>query len=157
MDVVIAQRLARRGGVHQQRQQALPNVYRSVLASRLIELWSWGQISSPLLQWLADGALTDLRAAGSAAEHITPDLAKLAEIGATGEWAQNTRRDLLGQVLPTIHVAEPLRIRVPFVRPHGPHTEVSFTDAAAMMPNELFESLHHHYNRFVHAFVLPTT
>ena len=154
MDAAIAARLAGRGGIHQQLLEASPATHRrSVLAERLVEVWSWGQIFSPLVQWLAEGSLEDLRAVGSSADLILPDLAKLASIGTTGEWSGNTRRDLLSTVLPTVMLPKPLPIRVPFVRNIGPYTDVSFTDAAIMMPNELFDALYHHYRHFFNSFV----
>ena len=53
MDAAIEARLSQRGGILQRQAHARPvTAHRSVLAKRLVELWSWGTISAPMLQWL---------------------------------------------------------------------------------------------------------
>ena len=130
----------------------------SVLAERLYEVWSMGRISSPLLGWLAEGGLLDLDRVGPAADPVRPMLAKLSAIGATGEFANNTRRDLLTSCFDKLQMPEPLAIRVPYIRdPSRRRTE--FTHASFIMPNELFEHLYLHYNEFFSTCVavdLPT-
>ena len=58
----IDSRLSGRGGIHQQ-TSAARNISpsTSVLACRLKELWSWGSLSAPMLQWLAAGVAHDLK------------------------------------------------------------------------------------------------
>ena len=80
MDVDAAVRnVAARHGGRSQRARAAKHIHdrgSSVLAERLVELWSWGLISAVLLQWLADAAVCD------GLQHN--DLVKLANLGAKG-------------------------------------------------------------------------
>ena len=152
MDAVIGARLAGRGGILQQDRASAHTVKESnVLASRLVELWSWGAISSPILQWLADGSEQDLDilccAGGS------PLLKKLASVGSDGEWAANTRRDLLTVLCPRIDIAAPLSIRVPYCQNKRSCATIAFCDAAVFMPNEIFETLYQGYREFFFHFL----
>ena len=80
MDVDAAVRnVAARHGGRAQRTRAAKHMHdrgSSVLAERLVELWSWGLISAVLLQWLADAAVCD------GLQH--DDLVKLANLGSKG-------------------------------------------------------------------------
>eukprot|EP00969_Alexandrium_andersonii_P300953 13305236-Alexandrium_andersonii.AAC.1 len=48
-----------RGGRLQVLQAISPPEGSSLLAERLVELCMWGILSAPMLQWLADAAVTD--------------------------------------------------------------------------------------------------
>ena len=60
---------------------------QSHLASKLMGLWSWGQMSAPLVQALAKAACDD------GLQH--PHVVKLSKIGSQGKFAGNMQRDLL--------------------------------------------------------------
>ena len=74
------QRLARK----EKEQQEQP--VQSKLASELLSLWSWGQLSAPVVQKLADAASAD------GLDH--PQIDKLAKIGARGKYPGNMQRDM---------------------------------------------------------------
>ena len=154
MDSAIEARLGRRGGLLQRHanEQSVAT-QRSVLAARLVELWSWGVISSPMVQWLAAGALADLETTGAPAA-LKDDVAKLSRIGSDGEWAGNTRRDLLQTAMPQVMLFEPLSIRVSFVGTRSRQAQVQFTTSSVLLPNELFESLYLHYRPFFERYVV---
>ena len=105
MEAAVASRLARAGGILQRERVfvAHRDVRDSVLADRLVDLWSWGAISTPILQWLAAGAVQDLRL--PSADFANVD--KLAAIGAHGAFANNTRRDLVRIVGPRVELPFP--------------------------------------------------
>ena len=65
-----------------------PKPTTSKLASLLIGLWSWGDISTPLVQALAEAARQD----GLQHEQVE----KLAKLGARGKYPGNMQRDILG-------------------------------------------------------------
>ena len=143
-------RIRGRGGALQQHAHASRTGQSgSVLASRLVELWSWGAISAPILQWLSEGALVDL----DSPQQARVDIERLAGIGAEGEWAGNTRRDLLTVLSPEISLPSALTIRVPYVHKADRSNEVRFTDASVMMPNEVFDALHRAYPAFFRRFL----
>ena len=163
LEAALDARLEGRGGVHQrtQRQERVRGPpCRSVFAARMIEVCSWGGVSFPLLQWLSQGVLEDLRtAAGERRDDIESDIVRLASIGSSGEYANNTRRDMLRALCPHLAFPEPLKIRVPFVKQRGAYNVVSYTDSAVFMPNEQFDAMFHNYRSFFDTFVaidLPT-
>ena len=90
------------------------------------------------------GALEDLNSGGAA----IPELQKLSSIGTDGEWAGNTRRDLLTMLFPQIDLPSPLTIRVPYLPKDASLSRIEYTDAAIFMPNEVFHCLYLHYPGF---------
>ena len=156
MDAVITARLACRGaklGTHQRLAAGARPAVTSVLARRLVEVWSWGLISSPTLQWLAEGSVLDLDSIGYPAEPVKQDLSKLASIGSSGAWAGNTRRDLLKHCFAKVMLPQPLSIRVPYIQNASRRMDIDYTDASIVMPNELFDCLYTHYNDFFRTYV----
>ena len=77
-------------GIHT--QASLPNPQASDLANLLVDKWSWGYISTPLLQAIALAAKTDFESVGA-----TPpgDLVALSTIGSSGNHPQHMHRDLV--------------------------------------------------------------
>ena len=105
--------------------------HTSVLASRLLLLWSWGLLTTPHLQFLAEGAILD------GTQH--PDLDKLAALGAHGAYAGNTRRDLLkSKVLRRLpSFPDPAVIRIPLLV----NGIVQYVDYPILLPAAVFDSL----------------
>ena len=56
------------------------------LATRVLQMWSWGQISAPAVQYIMEGARLD----GS----TDPATLGLSKIGSGGLWQQNCQRDI---------------------------------------------------------------
>ena len=168
MEAALDARLRDRGGAVQRarRQEGAEAAARgpparSVFAARIVDLCSWGVLSFPLLQWLAQGVQEDLRflasaaVNGSAPGRIVQDIDLLASIGCSGEYAANTRRDMLTVLCPQLRFPAPLPIRVPFIKLRGPQNSVSFTDAAVFMPNEQLDAMYKYYRPFFDTFVAP--
>ena len=135
-DDVIVRRLQGIGGRNQQaslNQRADTGPTESVLANRLLDLWSWGHLSTPVVQYLAEAGVQD----GLRQDNIQ----KLAGIGAQGVHAGNTRRDLL-RVFPVANVPLPLEIRVPYIDVKLRHEDLQFQSLPVIMPNELFDYIY---------------
>ena len=66
--------------------------YSSALADLLVSDWSWGQISTPMLQKVAPTAMLDFEASGISAPK---QLESLATIGSSGKHVGNMHRDLV--------------------------------------------------------------
>ena len=64
---------------------------RSAVTDKLSELFSWGWLNGPLVQALAEAVRQDGLS--------QPDLVASAEIGDSGEYPGNCRRDLLRKLL----------------------------------------------------------
>ena len=71
----------------QLKAQDQPGPQESKLASQLMTLWSWGTLSAPLVQTLADAAHQD------GLTH--PDVVRMAMLGGRGKFPGNMQRDLL--------------------------------------------------------------
>ena len=83
----LRERLREIGGVRQQ-AAALgePAPQRSKLASRLLSLLGWGDLSANQVQWICEGAVLDGHAHG--------DVVHIARAGTTGKHSGNVRRDI---------------------------------------------------------------
>ena len=98
-DAAVARLLADRGGRHQ--QAALVRLLdddpmaRSCFADALTNLFGWGALSLPNVQWLASCVKRDY----AARPEGHPDIDALAAIGASGEYPGNMRRDLLRWII----------------------------------------------------------
>eukprot|EP00969_Alexandrium_andersonii_P006061 263075-Alexandrium_andersonii.AAC.1 len=84
---------------------ALEGMPHSHLVDRILQMWSWGLLSAPSAQVLAEGAVLD----GSA----HPALAALAKIGSSGRWPHNAQRDLNRNFLKNIAIPEVYTVAVP--------------------------------------------
>ena len=105
-------------------------VSRSVLASRLVELWSWGVLSSNSVQYLAEGCVMD--------GNSTTEVQNLATIGASGLYPQNCRRDLLRRYVGKAGVPQPLVIRTPLLASNG---TIELGTTALISPCEMFHRI----------------
>ena len=96
------------GGARQRAERAQRlqrNVPRSKLAECLLFLFGWGLLSANAVQWLASAALAD------GLDH--EDIKRLAQIGASGTFSGNARRDLLSKFSHKIRVGMPTSLWVP--------------------------------------------
>ena len=87
------------GGARQRAERAQRlqrNVPRSKLAECLLFLFGWGLLSANAAQWIASAALADGLDHG--------DIKRLAQIGASGTFSGNARRDLLSKFSHKIRV-----------------------------------------------------
>jgi hypothetical protein len=143
MEQIVNARLANAGG-RLQREALLDGRESSKLAGALIDLWSWGALSAPMLQMLASAAACDVQAARDHGLHFV-DLDNLARLGAHGQFPNNTRRDLMRSLSSTAHQPTPLLVRIPYVNHKADKNLVQYTDVPVLMPNELFDCMFHHF------------
>ena len=80
-------------------------VAQSNMVERLLELWSWGYISAPTAQYLAEGAAMD----GS----THPEILQLARAGSSGKWRQNCKRDIERNFMASIKSPPTMTMRAP--------------------------------------------
>ena len=102
----------------------------SVLAERLLEVAGWGRISPVVVQYLAEGGVRD----GLAQE----DIKHLAEIGSSGAFPGNCRRDLFRGVENSLSIPKPVNVTLPYVElVHGKRT-LKYTEYPIIMPTTFF-------------------
>ena len=103
----------------------------SGLASKLLLLWSSGEMSATIVQQLAHLAFLD------GAHHL--EIATLASIGSWGQHAGNCHRDLMTKFLPKVDLCEAVLIPT-FAR--DPKTQETVTESAAVfLPHKVIHSL----------------
>ena len=140
MDESIA-RVLQRTRTFQQRFDAehatfQPEPNKSVLAHRLLQLWAWGLISAPTLQWLAEGCVLD--------GHAPREVVQLAKIGANGQYKGNCRRDLLRLVKPSL--GKPLSLVVPLLE----KDKLNLTKQSVISPIQIFETFFFGHEELMH-------
>eukprot|EP00969_Alexandrium_andersonii_P156621 6924261-Alexandrium_andersonii.AAC.1 len=119
MEGDVASVLRSRGGI---RQQVLVGQHlerghaSSHLADRLLQLWSWGLLSSPAVQWLAEGCVLD--------QGVSDQTRVLASIGHSGQYPGNCRRDLLV----TARIKSPLWQPIPLIAPLLDNGKIQLSD-----------------------------
>ena len=106
-------------------------VEHSALASRLLMLWSGGQLSASAVQELAHLAILD------GASHT--ELGILANLGTCGSNSGNAHRDLIHAFCQTSKVASETLLQVPCVDPKT--SKVEMVDAAVFMPHMMWSAL----------------
>lgn len=106
----------------------------SALADLLVAKWAWGVFSAPMVQQLAEAAEKD--------GNTTPQITKLAALGARGLYPGNCHADLQRQLRPTpVQVAlTPMTVTV-LRPPNGYWTGQHF----ALWPHELFAAIFAHH------------
>ena len=108
------------------------------LATQLISLWSWGQMSAPLVQTLANAASQD--------GLNNPQIEKLAKMGGRGKYPANMQRDLLlvaGDFTKLGGCTSKIPLRLKTMKKTVPFEEVSLT---MLLPHKLFSALYHNLN-----------
>ena len=110
----------------------------SVLAQRLLQLWSWGLLSAPLVQWLAEGAVKD----GS----THTDMEQLSRVGSGGAFPGNCRRDLLRYITKSHrYVFNPMPIDIHMLT----RCMMKEESAGILSPCEVVETVFEHHRQFV--------
>lgn len=103
----------------------------SGFASKLLLLWSSGEMSATVVQELAHLAFLD----GA----VHPEVATLASIGSWGQHPGNAHRDLVTKFLPQVDLCEAVLVPT-FAR--DPKTQETTTeDAAVFLPHKVIHSL----------------
>ena len=111
----------------------------SSLATMLIDKWSWGLISAPLLQHIAKCAVDD------GANH--PELVALSRIGNYGNYPQNCHADLSRHLAPpklssSLTLIDVWMKKGPFCRHQVSHP--------ILLPHEVFAAIFEHYPDVFH-------
>ena len=129
---------------HRQRQQAMLAALQgdgepagmpqqSALATLLVQEWAWGNISTPMLQKVAEAACAD------GARH--PHLDKLSAIGSHGRHPGNTHRDLLrllkAPIVPAALTDWNVWMKLPFMK-------TAQMSQKFVLPHALFSHIYSH-------------
>ena len=111
----------------------------SALAEFLISQWSWGHISTPFMQKVAEAAAAD------GLQH--PEIERLSSLGSHGRHPNNAHRDLMTHLVkPPIHEAIG---NITLLQKYN----LSFvsTSQSILLPHELFASMYaNHRDKFFH-------
>ena len=128
----------RRGGVRQ-RLEANRNVSESVLCRYLHQKFAWGRMSPQQIQHIASCAMQDVEKAKGGSTF--PDLEFLSKIGNEGRHPNNMHRDLMRRINGMSGLPPATTIHIPSKR--------GDTDAALVLPHEIFAHLYaHHRDKF---------
>ena len=109
----------------------------SVLASFLLQLFAWGEMSAQRVQQIASLAMLDIEACMNGTGHAE-DLKNMAKIGTEGHHQNKCYADLMKQCL-DISIPRPFVATLPFVKPL--HDQFQ----SMLLPHELFSSIYHSY------------
>ena len=132
-----------KGGTRQRlrrrlRDEAAQVQTSSVLATLLLSLFAWGEMSPQLLQRIAHAAYRDACSLKENTSNLL-DLEKMAGIGCEGLYSNKCFGDLM-KVLPfRLNVPAAMTTRLPFKAPLQSLTQ------GILMPHELFSFIFHHY------------
>ena len=110
-----------------------------MLVSLLLQLWSWGVLSAPVVQRIAAACVSEVLASGG----IPSDtLLVLQGVGSAGAHPNLCRRDILRKFTAKFDMFKPLNVKAPCVpaKQLGDWL-ISWTDTPIMMPNEMFEHI----------------
>ena len=111
----------------------------SVLVSLLLQLWSLGVISAPIVQRIAAVCVGEVLASGGTPSHT---LRSLEKVGTNGAHPNLCRRDIIKKFTRQADMLKPLLVRVPCIPVKMlADTFVHWTGSPIMMPNEMFEHL----------------
>ena len=129
----------RRGGIRQRRrrreaQEALPN--NSLLATLLLNLFAWGDMSAQLCQKIANAAYKDANRLQNL-ETDLKDLETIANIGMCGHYANKCYADLMKNIPLTIEIPHPTLVSLPF--------QSGSLLQGFILPHELFSVVFHSY------------
>lgn len=144
----------RKGGVRQRRKRREslegPFVTTSVLASLLMNLFAWGEMSPQVVQKIAKAAYEDA-CNMQANESNLEDLKNMGEIGASGRYSNKCFGELLKRVPFQIRVAMPKFTTMPFKAPLQALTQ------SVLWPHELFSTIYNVYPKTFKKCILPST
>ena len=100
---------------------------QSCLATILLELCAWGLISAPLVQQIAHASKKD------GLKH--PEIDFLAQLGTSGEYKGNCRRDLFRKLNKHVDMPKPIYVNLPHVERTGGADVVKTCDFPLYLPN----------------------
>lgn len=109
----------------------------SPLGLNLLDKWSWGKLSAPGLQEIAQAAVQS----GCS----KPDVMFMASLGSHGAYQNNVQRDLMRTYCSHLSTPEPLGFKVPLKlrKPDG-STAVELSDFSVACPHDWLCSLDRH-------------
>ncbi len=120
-------------------------VQPSALVDRVLELWSWGEISAVTVQYLMEAAVLD------GCTH--PQAVSLARIGSSGRWSNNCHRDIARQFMGDIDMPATYTVsQVPCHDSRRPLEGDLLTDVDMLLPHQLFAVLAENYPRHFSSF-----
>ena len=130
------------GGIRQKAQWAAElaedTMAPSALAALLLQMWCWGEMSTPLLQRIAAAAVVD------GLQHH--DLTMMAALGSSGKHPNNTHREMVAK-LNDVPIMETLSKIEVFCK--GPGPIILQHSSSIMLPHQLFAAIYkHHVNDF---------
>ena len=125
-----------RGGWRQRLQQAAAGVggpsKQGHLANRVLQMWSWGQISAPAVQFIMEGAVLD-----GCSE---PSVIALSKVGCSGLWPQNVQRDISRQFFSDVKTPSTYCVDVLAKNNINPLDSISVA-AHLLLPHQMFATL----------------
>ena len=141
----------RRTGGQRQRLQKLeqdeaPALQKSFLASKLLESWSWGEMSPQAVQQMAALSLRDFEAAGA---QPPADLVLLAQLGDSGKHLNNMHKEILRIANRGCNISNVLTLKMDFKPPFNQQLQ------GVLLPHVVFSDLFHHYKAAFFKFILP--
>ena len=116
---------------------------KSIMVTLLLQLWSWGVLSAPIVQRIAHVGVAEVVASGGTPSET---LLALADVGTKGAHPNCCRRDILTRFTDKKRMFQTLTIRVPCipVKQKGDWL-VHWINQPIMMVNEMFEHLWQHF------------
>ena len=136
---------ARRGGIQQRMVLAAKPSVKSELCSWLLNEWSWGRMSLPQVQRIAQFAHDDMKKAYDGVQF--EDLKFLAHIGTQGRFANNMHRDVMSKL-------NKIRDLPPLTKADLP-TKKGDSTASMCLPHEIFAWLYEHNREKFHKQFMP--
>ena len=112
-------------------QEDEPKLGPSALAGLLIHMWTWGDMSTPLMQKLAAAAVAD----GLAHD----ELQKLAALGSHGKYSNNMHSELMTKLQPS-PIADAVSSMSVYFKKDGQNSVESHV--SIILPHELFAIMH---------------
>ena len=142
-----------RGGVRQRlaASRALEEVHgKSALASLLLFMFAWGDISPQLAQKIADAAYSDAEEL-AAGRSTLQDLKKVADIGTKGAHPNKCYADLVRTCPFKLVIPEPISCKLLFKEP------LKWLTQSMLLPHQLFSSIYHDFRATWTKTILPST
>ena len=142
---------AKRTGGQRQRLQKLeqnevPVQQGSFLANKLLQSWSWGEMSPQAVQEHAAMSLRDFNAAGA---QPPGDLVLLATMGDSGKYAKNMAKEILRIANRGCNISNMFTLQMNFKHPWNQQLQ------GMLLPHVVFSDLYNHYRPAFFKFILP--
>jgi hypothetical protein len=107
---------------------------RSKGAERLLTAFGWGLISANFVRWICEGLVED------GPQHY--QICELAQLGASGKYKGNVRRDLVRKWCPRLSVPKPFQMPVHIL---GKLKVVKDSEHPIINPMEITEQIYRHF------------